>query len=109
MMLCCRYDISGCEVRQDAACQGPHSAPVGSPLQIWAIELYSGTQQFTKYAALQLGIPAARCITIDIDSGACHPAGLHGCLPPGCRQILQDHVPCFQTHGSADLQAPGRR
>lgn len=36
-------------------------------LQTWLIELYAGSQEVTTYAAPQLGIPVARCLTVDKD------------------------------------------
>lgn len=37
------------------------------PVQKWLIELYAGSQEVTMYAADQLNIPTANCLTVDHD------------------------------------------
>ena len=50
------------------SCVATSNSPLFA-LQIWLVELFSGSQEFTTFAACQLDIPADQCLTIDYDSG----------------------------------------
>lgn len=45
----------------------PGQPPSRHEPQKWLIELYAGSQEVTMYAADQLGIPTANCLTVDYD------------------------------------------